>query len=222
MKIAISEIFWNTLQGEWLYNGRPSVFLRLWGCNLKCSFCDTKYSWDIEVEKAQMLELEEIVKQIQSFSCKNLVVTWWEPSLHQKSIKLIQKELEKNGDRYNYELETNWSMQLDDDIFFDQINISPKLKSSKNPDYQLKILKWIEDRCNNYIFKFVCSDLITTTETEECIKKYNIDQKKIYIMPEGRDIQSQINQYIIQYCIKKWYNYCLRSHLILFWDWKWR
>ena len=53
-------------------------------------------------------------------------------------------------------------------------------------------------------------------EIEECIKRYNINKNKIYIMPMWTDKESQINQEVLNYCIKKWYRYCQRTHIILF------
>ena len=52
-------------------------------------------------------------------------------------------------------------------------------------------------------------------------ENYNIINN-IYIMPLWRDSKSQINSLVLKYCLNKWYNYCLRQHLILFWDWKWK
>ena len=44
--LAVSEIFGPTLQGEGPSSGRRAMFLRLAGCNLSCSWCDTAYTWD--------------------------------------------------------------------------------------------------------------------------------------------------------------------------------
>lgn len=218
MKHLLAEVPFLSLQWESINSGKPSIFIRYFGCNKDCWFCDSKYSYKPEEADTTLYEQDELIKIIQDFKVKHIIWTWGETGLFQKQIQSLMKEL---WSEYTHEMETNWSIKLNDDIYFQQINISPKLKSSQNKDYELEILDWIKERCDNYNFKFVCKDLITTKETDECIKKYNIDPKIIYVMPEWRDVKSQINQFIIQYCIKNNYNYCLRAHLILFWDWKW-
>ena len=49
VKYKINELF-ETIQGEGAYTGQPSVFIRLQGCPVACSWCDTKHTWDINLE----------------------------------------------------------------------------------------------------------------------------------------------------------------------------
>ena len=219
--IPISEIF-ESIQWEWRNTWKPSIFIRFWWCNFACTWCDSKYSWDNKVEEANLKSLEEIIKIVISFKSKHIIFTWWEPSLFQKQIKEIQEEL---GNNYTYELETNWSNKLINEIHFNQINISPKLLSSWNKKYNLKILEsnfwWaIID------FKFVCLNKKSCNETDlflKELKKNELDLiNNIYIMPLWINVKSQNNKTVLNYCMNNWYNYCLRQHLILFWDWKWK
>jgi len=221
-KIPISEIF-ESIQWEWINTWKPSIFVRFWGCNLACTWCDSKYSWDSKIEKANIKSLNEVIAIIKTFKSKHIIFTWWEPTLFQIHIKDIQKELKD----YTYELETNWSNKITNWIHFNQINVSPKLLSSWNKKYDLNILKtniWLFD---NMDLKFVCWNEKTIKETEKFIKEIGKDENyniinNIYIMPLWRDSKSQINSLVLKYCLNKWYNYCLRQHLILFWDWKWK
>lgn len=224
MKIPISEIF-QSIQWEWRNTWKPSIFIRFWWCNLKCTWCDSKYSWDPSIEKADIMELSEVLDIIRNFESKHIIFTGGEPSLFQKQMLVIQEEL--RWEEYSYELETNGSKVLDMNLDFEQVNISPKLKSSWNNEYELEILK--SDLFNyNYVdLKFVCSNIKDTTETDEYIKKitnyYGFNKiDDIYIMPLWRDDKSQVNNYLVKYCINNAYKYCLRQHLILFWDGKWK
>ncbi|MGL5730453.1 MAG: 7-carboxy-7-deazaguanine synthase QueE, partial [Bacteroidales bacterium] len=70
----INEIFYS-LQGEGYYTGAPSVFIRFSGCNLKCSFCDTEH------ETGTLMSDEQILEQINSYPCNQIVLTGGEPSL---------------------------------------------------------------------------------------------------------------------------------------------
>lgn len=219
-RIPISEIFWFTIQWEWRNTWKPSTFVRFWWCCKICHYCDTKYSWDITVDKPNMMSLEEIIEQIKSYKSKHIIFTWWEPSLFQSQMIEIQESLLNQW--YTYEIETNWARKLDEHLEFSQINVSPKLESSWNKAYNLDI---IDTKLNNCIynmdFKFVCWNLKSLIETDRCIKKYNIKKENIYIMPEWVTVESQNNKIVLDYCIKNLYNYCLRSHIILFWDKKW-
>ena len=91
----VSEIFYS-IQGEGELTGVPSVFVRTSGCNLRCSWCDTKYaSWTPEGEE---MDIEDIAAKIEEFACRHVVVTGGEPmiakGIHQLATRL--KELGKH------------------------------------------------------------------------------------------------------------------------------
>lgn len=72
--MKVNEIFYS-LQGEGRFTGTPAVFLRLSGCNLHCSFCDTDHFDGEEMSPGEILE------HIAGFPSRHLVVTGGEPSL---------------------------------------------------------------------------------------------------------------------------------------------
>lgn len=118
--------------------------------------------------------------------------------------------------KYTFEIETNGSKEID--TYFHHINCSPKLSNSWNQPYELKI----QPR-GNVIYKFVCKTQEDCDRTEKFIKENNLKTryKNIYIMPEWVDNESQHNQVVLDYCIKYWYRYCLRQHILLFGNKKW-
>ncbi|WP_436440803.1 radical SAM protein, partial [Enterococcus faecium] len=76
--LRISEIF-ASVQGEGIWVGIPSVFVRVSGCNLRCVWCDTPYaSWNPE---GPILELEDILTQIETYKIDHVVLTGGEPML---------------------------------------------------------------------------------------------------------------------------------------------
>jgi len=85
--LPVSEIFGPTLQGEGPFAGQSVQFLRLGGCNLSCSWCDTPYTWDGSRfnlrEEIKGLSGEEIVKQLDR--ALPLVISGGEPLLHQEN-----------------------------------------------------------------------------------------------------------------------------------------
>ena len=74
----INEIFFS-IQGESVHAGRPCVFLRLTGCNLRCSYCDTPYAYD----EGRPLAVSDIIKRLSAYSCRLVEITGGEPLLRQ-------------------------------------------------------------------------------------------------------------------------------------------
>jgi 7-carboxy-7-deazaguanine synthase len=102
--LRVNEIF-KSIQGESSYAGIPCVFVRLTGCNLRCSYCDTTYAYD---EGAEM-SANEILSTIKGYNCKNVCITGGEPLLQNSVNKLINL-LKKN--RYKIFVETGGSINI--------------------------------------------------------------------------------------------------------------
>ena len=104
MSLLVNEIFYS-IQGESIYSGRPCIFVRLTGCNLRCSYCDTRYAY----EEGVSMELTEIINRIAAHRCRLVEITGGEPLLQSQTPILIYKLLE-NG--YEVMLETNGSLDI--------------------------------------------------------------------------------------------------------------
>ncbi|OGX68445.1 MAG: radical SAM protein, partial [Paenibacillus sp. RIFOXYA1_FULL_44_5] len=123
LKIPMVEIF-ETVEGEGTQAGYPTVFVRLFGCNLRCTWCDTPYSYP-PAKAEQLLAIEEIVQQVQSYHSNRICLTGGEPLMYgDKSIALIQQlaALEHIVDLH---IETNGAIHLGP--FLDAI-ASPKVR----------------------------------------------------------------------------------------------
>ncbi|NMC76868.1 MAG: 7-carboxy-7-deazaguanine synthase QueE [Candidatus Methanofastidiosa archaeon] len=123
--LLVSEIFFS-FNGEGLEIGKPTVFVRLSGCNLNCSWCDTKYA----NYNAKEMNTEEIMREIkkQSKFNKSVLITGGEP-LNQDIHKLVN-ELSK--ERYHIGIETNGSIYDDILLKIDFISADIKSPSSNN------------------------------------------------------------------------------------------
>jgi 7-carboxy-7-deazaguanine synthase len=86
MALLVSEIF-HSIQGESSYAGRPCAFVRLSGCNLRCSYCDAKYSY----AGGQELSPAEIIEAIRAYACPLVEVTGGEPLLQAETPRLIDE-----------------------------------------------------------------------------------------------------------------------------------
>lgn len=104
MTLLVNEIFYS-IQGESLYNGLPCVFVRLAGCNLRCSYCDTRYAY----EKGSKMELVEILQKTATYHCPLIEITGGEPLLQDDTPMLISELLEKG---YEVMMETNGTFDI--------------------------------------------------------------------------------------------------------------
>ncbi len=102
--LQVIEIF-ASLQGESSYAGRPCVFIRLSGCNLRCNYCDTSYAF----EGGEWLSVEQILSEVKKHNIPLVEVTGGEPLCQNESIQLMQA-LVDNG--YQVLLETNGSLSI--------------------------------------------------------------------------------------------------------------
>ncbi|MDP4180887.1 MAG: radical SAM protein [Bacillota bacterium] len=101
--MKVNEIFLS-IQGESIYAGYPTVFVRFSGCNLRCSYCDTAYAY----EDGEYMTPEEIFLEIGRYSYKRVCLTGGEPLL-QKEIGELLKLLEN----YSVTIETNGSLPIE-------------------------------------------------------------------------------------------------------------
>jgi 7-carboxy-7-deazaguanine synthase len=104
LSLKVNEIFYS-LQGESSYAGRPCVFIRLTGCNLRCSYCDTRYAY----EEGTEMELDWIMDRVSSYRCPLVELTGGEPLIQEDTPRLIRRLLEK---KFKVLLETNGSQNI--------------------------------------------------------------------------------------------------------------
>jgi 7-carboxy-7-deazaguanine synthase len=102
--MIVNEIFFS-LQGESSYAGWPCAFIRLTGCNLRCTYCDTQYAYYDGTE----MSVAEILQEIDAYPTRLVLVTGGEPML-QDSVHELFEELIGNG--YTVLLETGGYVSL--------------------------------------------------------------------------------------------------------------
>ena len=123
IRIPMVEIF-ETVEGEGTRAGFPTVFVRLFGCNLRCTWCDTKYSYP-PAEAENVMTIAEIISKVQTYRSRHICLTGGEPLLYgEKSLALIDAlaELEQVDDLH---IETNGAIDLA--LFVERVT-SPKVR----------------------------------------------------------------------------------------------
>lgn len=233
----IIEVF-NSIQGEGIYAGTPSLFIRVSGCNLRCMFgkskCDTPYA-SFNPEKS-IYGIEQIKKIWEEDPfIEHVVITGGEPLLYQENedfqeiVDFFAKEIrcsiitvETNGtivpNRFMLNRVRLWS-------------VSPKLKSSTPHDINPVLIKQHEKLRINIPalkifadqlaqFKFVLSSESDEAEIKRLIGEAMLPFDSIMLMPEGNteEILQYNRQYTAQICIKNGWRYSERLHIIIWGD----
>jgi len=104
--MLVYEIF-KSIQGESTYAGLPCVFVRLAGCNLSCSWCDTPYAR--VPDEAIEMTIAEVIEEAGGFDCPLVEITGGEPLMQEEAIELAGALLESG---YRVLIETNGSVAL--------------------------------------------------------------------------------------------------------------
>lgn len=102
--MKVCEIF-TSIQGETSYIGIPCTFIRLAGCNLRCSYCDTKYAYEEGIE----LNENEIINEVTLIGVNLVEITGGEPLLQKGTFHLIERLISEG---YKVLVETNGTLSI--------------------------------------------------------------------------------------------------------------
>lgn len=167
IKIKVSEIF-TSFQGEGPYIGIPATFLRLYGCNLNCKWCDTDIS---TYEVLSVDDVAEILMTQMEFNNINLlVITGGEPTLQMEEIKRLIRELPED---IKIQLETNGSI-------FEYV---PEMEYVISPKEDKEKVFENYYEYENTFFKFVITSQEDIDEVISIKNKYSYN-KTIWLQPE--------------------------------------
>ncbi len=170
--LKISSIFYS-IQGEGLHYGSAFIFIRLYGCNLSCDFCDD------ELHKTTMNELsfDEVYEKIKNYPCKKVIITGGEPTIYDLNdfIKFLHTK------KYFVSVETN-GYEFQNIKNADWITYSPKDWDNIH-----------EDGFNEY--KFIVD------KSSKIVKLLNLkSDKEIFIQPQN--YMHKPNMDNVNYCVE--------------------
>jgi len=126
--MKINEIFYS-LQGEGKWAGLPNIFIRVTGCNLRCSYCDTKYAY----YDGKEMNIKEILNHIKKYKCQYVCLTGGEPLLQKDILDLINAILKK---KYFIAIETNGSISIENLRKYKSLLISLDIKCPSSKMYK--------------------------------------------------------------------------------------
>lgn len=212
-----------SVQGEGVNLGKPAVFLRLGHCNLACTWCDTKYTWDWEQydpgQQLTEMSANEIEHEISRHNCRHLVVTGGEPMIQQKPLLALLRSLKNGG--WAIEIETNGTIVPDPQLvdLVDYWSVSPKFGNSGNLPSRREIPEAYRFFANlrSCHFKYVIQQEDDLTEVQNLNAKYKVDPLRTILMPEAvdRDVLLDRGAWLVELCKSHGYLFSTRLQVLI-------
>ena len=208
--MKVVEIF-ESIDGEGIFAGFPATFIRLYGCNLRCSYCDSEYSFS--GNNYTEMAIEDIVQKAQQYNHKHITLTGGEPLIHKDVEKLIRALAGRN---FKVNIETNGAVDISSylkkrNVLF---TLDYKCPSSGMEDKMLAGNFLNVRKCD--VVKFVVGSSDDLNTAEKIIKEYNLNENcNVFLSPvfgkiepveivdfilkrhlEGVRVQLQLHKYI--------------------------
>lgn len=165
--LRLTEIFYS-LQGEAVDSGWPTVFVRLTGCPLRCTWCDTTYSF----EGGERWSLEQIVEKVQSFGVKHVCVTGGEPLAQPNCLPLLSMLCDTG---FTVSLETSGA--LDISKVDQRVSRVMDLKAPSSGEESRNLLSNIDHLTAHDQIKFVITDRVDYDWSCQQLVQYTLAEK---------------------------------------------
>lgn len=214
--MQINEIF-SSIDGEGIRTGYLTTFIRTQFCNLKCSYCDTKYSWeacdDSGEQQYTVMSVEEIVAKCDELGNYRVTFTGGEPLIQRDAPELVAALLDAG---YEVNIETNGAVDLPTfenklvDILQDDHNLNNLIytldyKCPSSGEEDKMILTNIPFLIQGDVLKFVCGSQEDLDHMRAIVNEYvpNPHTFEVFISPvfgqlEGSEIVDYMKEYNMQ------------------------
>ncbi|MBA6264606.1 MAG: 7-carboxy-7-deazaguanine synthase QueE [Colwellia sp.] len=219
VKYKINELF-ETIQGEGAFTGQPSIFIRLQGCPVACSWCDTKHTWDINLEdevnasamltkKAESqtwsaLSVEAILAVItdKGYQAKHIVITGGEPAM--VDLLPLCQALENQGFSCQLETSGTFELKVSEQCW---VTVSPKV----NMKGGYKILNSAMLRANEIKHPVATEQHID--DLKALLTEHNIVDTQVYLQPISQ--KERATALAIKSCIENNWRLSVQVHKYL-------
>ena len=223
--MKVSEVFCS-IQGEGKLMGLPSAFVRVSGCNLRCSWCDSPYaSWQ---PQGQDMTIDDILQRVAAFPTRHVVLTGGEPMI-MPDLPHLCAALKATG--YHLTLETAATVYTP--VHIDLASISPKLANSTPADppgsqfarmheqqrLNPPVIQQFIDASPDFQLKFVVSSENDLPEIQQILASLRgWRPADVLLMPEGTHPATLVQRapWIVEACKQTGYRYCPRLHIQLY------
>lgn len=211
--MKVVEIF-NSIEGEGKRVGLPCTFIRLFGCNLNCTYCDSRYA--CEGSQYVFMSCAEILEQIKMIGCSNITITGGEPLIHSGIENLLELLA---GEGYYINVETNGTqIPICDNLRIVTSNIfyTVDYKTYSSGMSDRMVSKVFECLCPVDVLKFVVGNEDDLNQALEVVEKYHC-RSNIYVSPIFGQIEpAQIVEFIKSHKLWNWHTQ-LQLHKYI-WD----
>lgn len=214
----VNEIF-ETIQGEGVFTGVPSVFVRLQGCPVGCPWCDTRQTWDTLAEHEKdfgtviaktgdsLLWAEASVEQLlahiaQNYTAKHIVITGGEPCMY--DLRPLTTQLEANGYRCQIETSGTYKVQASASTW---VTVSPKI----NMRGKLPVLKAALERANE--IKHPVGTESDIEKLDSLLADIDVSAKEVALQPISQ--KERATALCIQTCIARNWRLSIQTHKYL-------
>ena len=171
--MRITEIFFS-IQGESTHAGRPCVFVRLTGCNLRCRWCDSEYTFT----GGEKVSIDDILDRVKSYGCSLVEVTGGEPLAQSESLDLVKRLCDEG---FEVLIETSGSIDVEPVDRRAKLILDVKCPGSgeveKNRWSNIEQLKPVDE------IKFVIADRADYEWAKAVIAEKKLDRWTILLSP---------------------------------------
>ncbi len=222
----LSETF-ESIQGEGDFAGVRSFFVRFHFCNLRCLWCDTKYTW-VATNGIQQTSADELIAQIKASPAKHIILTGGEPAMYRlDKLAVVGKKMhvETNGTilptkPFEMALPNGKKILREamERAVIEQFHwvVSPKMANAGELLDEQALLYWkTMDDC---IFKFIIQTKSDIDAVDNLVQKWALPKEKVYLALEGNTVESQLNGKLVDEIITQGYHFSPRLQVMLWGD----
>ncbi len=171
--MRVTEIF-HSIQGESSHAGRPCVFVRLTGCNLRCRWCDSEYTFT----GGEKMSLDDVMSRVKSYGTKLVEVTGGEPLAQKEAFDLIKRLCE---DGYEVLIETSGSIDITP--VDDRAKIILDVKCPGSGEVEKNLWSNIDQLHPHDEIKFVIADRADYEWAKKVIAERRLDRWTVLLSP---------------------------------------
>ena len=205
--MLIHETF-TSIQGEGIWLGMPSFFIRVSGCNLQCRWCDSKAARS--TANGHQCTLDHIVNLAVTSPAPHVVITGGEPALYPDDVAALCRKFRRHGKIVT--VETNATMTMDCQPHL--MSLSPKLDA-----WDSKVIEGFCKRKGMTQIKIVVNSPAEGIEALQMVKNLGVPSDHVFFMPRARTrIEHEKNaSWLVPFCIQHGIRFAIRAQTIM-WD----